>query len=712
MKLLGAMNLSFLPTGINKFIRRLNGQILLLTAIIMLAIVLRFIGIQPGYDQFHPDETVIYTNVINFVENGNFKPFMYGYPALTFIINFIPFKLFVIPFGFLKFYILNLGDILDGMIKIPLGLDTYNKLFLDIIGKHSLNILFLTRWVTAVFGVGVVGVSYLVGKKLFGNKAGIISALLVCVNYRQILYSHLTLPEIYNAFFLLLSFWSILRLREKASFGRSLICGLFLGFSLSTKYQYFTCITFFFVYLEQLIQKWNIKDIGRRLFNPYYILVPIVTAAVFLLINPYLFINMETFLASWHANSSRYGAGVMNLSFYSYSYLYKIGIGKITSFAVIIGILLSFWRDKWKSILLLSAIIPFMFFFTYYTNGGLYTRNFVTVTPIILIYAAYAISKFVNFKSSKTLTLFALVILVFAVRENLINDVVLLQQYIKSWNWQVTEKWIADNVPEGSTIAAHSSVHFPSYLNRINYSKFNACSLSEFREQGAQYAVANLETINTQYFSWMGPLKYWNKPVLEMKQEYTSLTIDELTDFGLIQIVKPWQAPDGGNFVIAKVPYYSLISKEEFKVFNFPKNFPVIGWHSEPISINNWSGFEVDYGMLMQSKNVSNIDGVIFIKFYLKPDDALMDRNRVAVRLSSRNNKPGEWQNRKLIGVVPDGAKYITLGFIADNEYSATFQINKIELYKAKIIVDLGGANVKKIMVDDNLLFPNSISNL
>ena len=532
----------------------------LLVVILVIAVMLRFIGTKPGYHPNHSDETTIYSTALDFIKHKNFEPYRYEYPALTNLVNYAAYKAVFIPLGWLNFYFTNAGKIIDGQIHVPLGKDVRNKVFqLEILGAQDVNILMWSRWVTALFGVGVVWASYLVGSKLFNKHVGLLSAFLVCINYRQVLNSHLGLPDIYNAFFFLLSFWAVLHLREKINLKRSLLCGVILGLHLSTKYQFFPFLALFLVYLEKSWQHPSLKAKITFLFNRYFIIIPFVSFFVFLLLNPYLFINLETALSQLAYASLKYGKGSMKLLIYPYSYLFKIGIGNVTSIVIIVGMLLSLIKDSRKALLLLSMVIPYFFFFTFYTSGGFYTRNFVSVIPLLLIFAGYAIFQVANFKPRFFFIFLALLIFSLSSFENLKNSVIAVEAYTHPWNRVVLKDWISMNIPEGKKIAAHSSVAIPDERNqRLPYDIYPAFSPDEFEELGADYAVTSFDWATVDFYGWMrqtNSLQPWNRPTAILEKTFNAMAVKELTPFVVYNLIKPWQAPEL-NFMVARIPRF------------------------------------------------------------------------------------------------------------------------------------------------------------
>jgi len=719
----------------------------LLIIILVAATFLRFIGTKQGYHPTHSDETTIRSTVIDFIKNKNFEPYRFEYPAITNLVNYVFYKSVFIPLGWANFYILNFNKILDGQIKLPLGKDVYERVFqLEILGAQDYNALFWSRYITALFGVGVVWASFLVGKKLFGKDVGLISAFLVGINYRQVLNSHFGLPDIYNAFFFLLSFWSILHLREKVNIWRSLFCGIVLGLHLSTKYQFFPFIALFLVYLEKAWQKTNLKTKIIFLFNPYFLMIPAISLLVFLFLNPYLIINLETALSQLAYASLKYGTGSMKLLLYPYSYLFKIGIGKATSFVVIFGIFLGLFKEKWKSILLLSMIVPYFYFFTFYTSGGFYTRNFVSVIPLLLVFAAYAIFQLASFKPRIIFMFLTLAIFSLASFENLKNSITVVSAYTQPWNRVVLNDWIVKNIPKGKKIAAHSSVPLPDYIyERLPYEMYPAFSLDEFKEMGADYAITSFDWATVDFYGWMkqtNTTRFWNKPTAILKQTFPAMAVEEMTSYVTYSIINPWQAPDL-DFMVVKVPYFSVIEKkikEAYKFENGPEGWikegglwygdtqlkwkdgnlvieeggsasQMLHWESEPIEVMGWDGYDIEYEIKTDAITSDKRDGFIFVTVYGSLEDAMGKNNELSVRLGARNNIYNQWVKKSLIGSLSTKAKFIRIGLQAYNSVVGKVSLRNVNVYDAKVKVN-NIEGTKHINLDENIAFPVSHGNL
>lgn len=665
---------------------------------------LRFTGLKPGYHKFHSDENFIYSNAVEFIKNKNFEPFRFDYPTLTPTINYLAFKFYFIPKGWVSFYFKNLGMVVDGYLRIPPSKVDYDRISqIEILGPNDSNVIFWSRYVTAFFGSGIIFLVYLVAGKLFGKKVGLLSSLLVAVNYRQVLNSHFALPDIYNAFFLLLSFYFTLKLRENPSIRWMFLTGVACGLALSVKYQVFPLIPPLVVYLERAVK--------TKSLNLGFSIIPLGALFIFWILNPRLLINWERAYSDLSTIGAKYRVGKNFFDFYSISYLYKIGIGRVTSILTLLGIMLGLVKERAKTLILLSLLIPFFYVFVYFTGGGFYTRNFVSITPFALIFAGFALST-LSFKPKTLAGIVLGFLLLFSVSENLTNSVVVLKEYTKPWNFTIIESWIVKNIKPKTKIAAHSSVPVPNNMVRINYDLEDNFTMEEFRRAGASYAIANLDWVNVDFYWWMTqPFKKsslrWRKPVEIMKKMFASLAIDEVSDYSIYSVMNSWQAPDH-DFIVAKVPYYKVLNKEKIKEY---KNNIGEGWNSEVMEVTGWSGFFIDYKIKTETTRREGKDGFLVASFYESLDDVKKDK-KLAVRLSDRNVGSETHIRKNYVGKVPFKANYMLLSVQVYDKAKSKVELEHLAIYKTEVIEDLEGVNVRKIIIPENNLFPNSHGNL
>ena len=68
----------------------------------------RFLGVTPGFNQFHSDEGISYSAAVSMLRNSNFDPLRYDYPALVPEVNWLTFRFIFTPLYWTKYYITNM----------------------------------------------------------------------------------------------------------------------------------------------------------------------------------------------------------------------------------------------------------------------------------------------------------------------------------------------------------------------------------------------------------------------------------------------------------------------------------------------------------------------------------------------------------------------------------------------------------------------------
>lgn len=724
---------------INKILNFIKNNYILLL-ILIFAIYLRFTGINPGYPA-HTDEGG-YSSALTMIWNENLDPGRYDYPAGVPLIHIFLFKSIFIPLAWFKYYVSHLGQILDGFINIPLNEVDYQRIFrLEILGNREINVMYWGRYVTAFFGVGVVISSYLFSKKVFNKSVGLITAFLVAVNFRQVLNSHIGLPDIYNAFFLLLTLYYSYSIILNPITYNYFMAGLFNAIYFSIKFQTFGFLP---LLVSHLI-------VFKRITDHFKLFLTFLTSTFFIiLLNPYLFIKFEQFKAIQTYQLAKYGIGSNSINIFPISYLYHIGIGNVISILFVIGVVYCLFRYFKKSVLIVLVLVQFMFVFVYMSRGGFYTRNFVTITPIILIFSAVIISglfKAIKIKWLSNLTL--LIFLILISLDNIKNSSLIAREYNKPWNRLILGDWVNKNIPQNSKVAAHSDTPLPDNVKRLMYEPDISFSINEFIENNADYAISNSSWTTNSFYWWMGgPFDearkhLWDKPVEVLEYSYPALALRELEQFNVFAISNPWQAPDT-DFLIAKIPKYSISSKKLVNTFNFddnidgwrksgifwadsdnldhengtlivvqePAKLPSIRWESPILDIKNWKGFAISYDIKTENnlKNVAN--GYVFVSFYGEVDDAKNSINRTGIRLSERNTTTDKWVKKELVGTIPQNSKYMTINFASYSPTLSKTMIDNINIYDTDVKIDLSGVKITPIRVDQNNLFLNSHGNL
>lgn len=733
----------------------------LLILILIVAIVLRFIAVKPGYNQYHGDETAIWGSASQMLKLDTFDPGRYDYPATAILINAFFYKYFFIPLSWVKYYFTNINSMIDGTVKFPPTVAEAKRVFgIYIIGVRDINSLFWSRYITAAFGVGTVFLTYLLSKKIFSKKVGLLAALFLTFNYRNVMNSHITLPDIYNAFFILLALVSYWNLYKKPNTKNYLFAGLLAGLAFSIKYQYFAVIPLILVHLKMVFEN---KFSFKKLFDIRIIMSGLVVILVFLLTNPYFFMNLEIVLVKMQEEFKKYGMGTNSLNIYPISYLYHIDYGPIQFMLVIFGLIWGLIKKTYKSIFLLSLVIPSYYMFIYYSHGGFYVRNFIPTTPILLTFASlliWQLTDLINDKIGKKISIIFLIIVTIATLYiPAKNSILSSYGYTLPWGYEVLRPWIQENIPKDVIVAAHpfDKSNLGITNKTTGFAHTESYALAEHIDNKASYIVVDLNWASLPFYSWMnygfdkvGDL--WNKPVEMMGNTFHGLAAMELFRYQIKTVSKPWQSPDT-HFVVVKVPVWPKIDMKIIKSFVFDADqedwkiygdkseedrkryvfdatvgninkgslslvpggvtYPTVRITSEPIAIKAGYLYKVSGFLKTELKLPSKErEGFMRVDFY--SDDPNLEKVGITSSVSSRVYGTTDWVKKEITDRAPNNAKYMTISFQSYASAVTKIWMDDINIFESVgPIEDITSKSpYTKDKIDLNYLYPNSHGNL
>ncbi|MGB3082412.1 MAG: glycosyltransferase family 39 protein, partial [Candidatus Omnitrophota bacterium] len=174
----------------------------LLLFILGLSLALNLLGLRWGYPvmNWHPDEKV--KRIVEFLASNSLNPRYFINPSFFLYLLFIPVKILT-------------------LIR-PMA--------------SRADITIICRIVTAIVGTSSVFVTYLIAKKIFGEKSGIYAALFLALAAGNVIYSHYVLPAVLLTTLIMLCLYYIIKYVES---GKNIYfyysCAIF-GLAMSTKY--------------------------------------------------------------------------------------------------------------------------------------------------------------------------------------------------------------------------------------------------------------------------------------------------------------------------------------------------------------------------------------------------------------------------------------------------------------------------------------------
>ncbi len=188
--------------------------------ILLLALLVRLVGIGWALPSvYHVDEITLVRAAMG-MRFGDLNPHFFDWPSLYKYLNFFLFTAFIkfrVPF-----------QLLFGVEKMRQTLPFW--------WGSTAPFHLLTRLMTMSFDLGSVGLTFLIGRKLYDKRVGLLAALVMALsftNVHAVQYSRVDVPTL---FFVLVSFWFSLRLLQGQALRDYFLAGLFAGLAASTKY--------------------------------------------------------------------------------------------------------------------------------------------------------------------------------------------------------------------------------------------------------------------------------------------------------------------------------------------------------------------------------------------------------------------------------------------------------------------------------------------
>lgn len=723
--------------------------------ILILGFILRIVGFYPGYHPYHSDEGMSYSSALNMIITVSLDPGRYDYPSLIPIIHAFLYVFIFIPIFIPLTFILQPE-------AIPYFKTPFEFITGFLISNQQTQILFWARFITACFGLLVIWLTYYSGNKFFISKrVGLAAAFLVAVNYRQVLGSHLALPDMYNSFFLMLALIMSFKLLTDQSFKSYLLAIFSCGLFFSIKFQIFTLFPLIMVILMNAYKSSNSNLLlfCKALFSKKIIL-PFLFTLVFVLLIHYPFLqNWNEFRDINYYNLLKYSFGVKVLNSYAIYYLYNIGLGPAIFLLLPLGLLVGLRKRLIPTVLILLTIAPFFYIFLYYSGGGYYTRNFITITPLLLIFVGLFINEFVSTlikgKLIRDITFFLMILIISF--SNIQNSLVVASNYPHPWEFVSARNFASENIPKNSVVVSHNWDHYPRDKNYkiIEFETSSVYTIQEMIDEGAEYGYINLDWLTIKSNWWMKRSfiesnLLWERPLNLLKNTNSSAVSQEVASYTIADFVKPWQAPDM-NILVIKIPEkLKLDDKKLIKEYNFNNEQEAKAWHfidedlgviksplfsvndgfmglgclridnklslfpsqrviSQPVELNEQKAYLVEGWIKSDDKLEKKIrDGMIRLDYYQSnPGKVTIDTSYIGSAVSSRYYGEG-WQKFDVASVPPENATFMTINL--EHTGNSNFCFDDISIYES--LKNYSDIRKNRPYIDyrlpDDILFPYS----
>ncbi len=172
-------------------------------------------GLPSLYD---PDEPLFMVKAAGLLANHTMNPHWFGHPGTTTIYLTAVIEAFVFALGAMTGRYATLADFVTAAYADP-------------------TIVFLSARISmAILGTVCVGLTYLLGKRLFGSTAGWLAALLLALNSLHIGWSQVVRTDVQASVFMLGALLFACRLADSGRGKHAISAGLLTGFAIATKW--------------------------------------------------------------------------------------------------------------------------------------------------------------------------------------------------------------------------------------------------------------------------------------------------------------------------------------------------------------------------------------------------------------------------------------------------------------------------------------------
>jgi len=420
---------------------------LLLIIILAGSLILNLWGTIYGLpDKLYPDEGRIINHALAF-GMGDFNPHYFNYPALSMYLLFLLYGAYYL-FGHIAGAFQSVTDFQKMFFTDPSGFFLVGRVW------------------SALTGTAVVAMLYFLGKKTFRDRRiGLLSALFFAPLPYFVFYCHFVVTDILLLFFLLLSYFFIIRISREGRLLDYLLAGAAAGLGIATKYSpVFLAVPILLAHVFFTVSHKK-KLISLSFITP---LILAFGAMIFFFFigSPYCFIDFGNFYDSvqfreLYGKEHTFGTGTGSawlayprlLFFHGFLILNRIDLMGVLFIG---GLVWAVFRRTNEDLLLLCY--PLILYLTMgrWTSGS--SRYALPLVVFFAIWGARAVVDIADRCSKEKTKLFWLRSLLYgivflAVGLNLFNTILMNYRLCRKDTRTLAREWIEEHIPPGTPIA-------------------------------------------------------------------------------------------------------------------------------------------------------------------------------------------------------------------------------------------------------------------
>lgn len=333
----------------------------------------------------------------------------------------------------------------------------------------------IVRWVllgralSALFDLGTVGLTFMLGRRVYDRRVGLLAAACVAATVLHVQLSHFYAVDTLLTFFVMLTLYAAWRLAESEVESRTrwkIICGIALGLALATKVSAAplvfpvggACLRVAGATLAGQGISRRASSIWRAIRRPLLQILAIALL-VFIVTQPYAVIDAvefvrdvfrETFVARGWLDYpyTRQFAGTL-------PFVYQVWQGAVWAMGLPLGIfawgggallVYHWWKTReWRDAFILSWLL--VYFVVIGAQYAKYLRYLLPLLPVLHLAAARAC---VNLLAPRRFLRGVLVGIVLGA--SVLYSVAFVRMYDQEHPWLTASRWIYDNVRPGASL--------------------------------------------------------------------------------------------------------------------------------------------------------------------------------------------------------------------------------------------------------------------
>ncbi len=371
-------------------------------------------------------------------------------------------------YGSLPFYMLRLAS---HLLTTPAALSPYfsswPSLAQALEGLRRMSdydhITLVGRVLSALIDTGVIYLTYLIGKRVYDRRVGLLAAAFVTFTVFHIQVAHFYAVDALLTFFVLLFFVFALDFARRGGALNSILLGVSLGLALATK---FSAAPLFLVVLGAYVLYFRKRDNGELgQFFVFLALTALALALAFFIAEPYAILDFDAF----SAGIAEQGRMVRGIADYPYTrqyintpaFLYQIKHTTVWAMGLPLGLVaycgfgFFLWRvarhRQGTELLLLAWVGPY-----FLITGSFmvkFMRYMLPLLPLFLIMGAKMLYSFRAWLQKKRVAVVWYGVTGFVIACSVFYTIAFVSIYSRPHSRIQASEWIYGNLPPGSTLA-------------------------------------------------------------------------------------------------------------------------------------------------------------------------------------------------------------------------------------------------------------------